>query len=76
VLLLLLQQHVTVLERGLGIVDRAGPDDDEKSLVRIDAIDNGDDLLAAVEYGAFGLRSLGYIVLKQVRGRQRVVAAN
>lgn len=75
-LLLLFQQHIAVLERGLGIVDRAGADDDEKSLLRIGAIDNRNNLLAAVENCTLGLGGLRDLVLKQIGGRQRVVATN
>ena len=51
VLLLHLDEAVAVLESGLGVVDRAGTDDDKKPAVLVAALDDFDGLIAALENG-------------------------
>lgn len=74
VLLLLLEQHVAVSQGSLGVVDRAGADDDEQAAVGIGAVDDGHGLLARLDDGLFRFGGLRDLVLQQIGGRQRVVA--
>jgi hypothetical protein len=76
VLLLLLEEEVAVGEGGLGVVDGAWADDDEQALLLVGAIDDGDGLVAALEHCLLGLGGLGDLVLEQIGGSQRVVAAD
>lgn len=75
-LLLLLEEEVAVGEGGLGVVDGAGANDDEQAVLLVGAIDNGDGLVTAAEYGLLGLGGLRDLVLEQIGRSQRVVAAN
>lgn len=77
VFFLQLHQSVTVFERHLGVVDRAWADDDEETaFVGVGTLDNGNGFLTALEDSL--LRALGQcdLMLKQVGGGKRVVAAD
>lgn len=78
ILMLLLggEEQVAVLERGLGVVDGAGANDDQEPLLLVGAIDNGSGLLATVDDCLLRLGRLGNLVLEQIGRSQRVVAAN
>lgn len=75
-LLLRGEKKVAVLESGLGVVDRARANDDQKSALLVGAIDYGCSLLTALDNGLLRLGSLGNLVLEQVGRSQRVVTAN
>lgn len=70
------EQHVAVGKCGYRVVDRAGADDNQQSILCIAAIDDGLDLLAAFEDCALRLRSLLDFVLQQVGGCEGIVATN
>lgn len=57
-------------------MDRAGSNDDEKSVQRIGVLDNGDTLVAARKYGSFGGGCLRDLMLEQVGWCERVITTN
>lgn len=77
VFLFQLHQSVAVFERHLGVVDRAGADDDEETaLISVGTLNDGNGFLTALEDRL--LRALGQcdLMLEQVGGRKRIVAAD
>lgn len=67
---------VAVSQRSCGIVDGAGPDDDEEALVGIGACYDCDGLIAAGEDGLFRGGGLGDFVLEEIGCDERVVTAD
>lgn len=76
VLLLLLQQHVAVLQGRVRVVDRARADDNEQPPLRIGAIDDVGSLLATLENSALRLLGLGDLMLQEIGRGEGVVAAD
>lgn len=75
-LLFELEQPVTVFQGSFGVMDRAGPNNNEQSLVGISALDDLDSFIAALEDGLFRLGGLSYLMLQQVRRSERIVTSN
>lgn len=75
-LLLEREQPVAVLERCRGVVDRAGPDDNEESVFGVGAGHNGHGFVAALEDSVLRLGRLRNLMLEEVGRSQGVVAAD
>lgn len=78
ILVLLLEHHQTiaVLERGLGVVNRARANDDEQPALGVFALDNGDSFIAGLDDSLSRLCRLWDLALQKVGRGEGIVASN
>lgn len=74
ILFLQLQQPIAVFQGSLGVVNRTGTNDDHQPALSIAAVYNICGFIAGLHGSLLGSGRLGDFVLKQIGGRERVVA--